>query len=89
MKVQTVHMNVLEEPEIYAEHVELLTNLDLAVMTMTCVGSERQSQSWICRTTDSAYEELRARHPLGVIGERHTIMKTKNGSQWRQEEFRG
>ncbi|HEY9731219.1 MAG TPA: hypothetical protein V6C89_04870 [Drouetiella sp.] len=89
MKVQSIRIDVVEEQphEIHAEHVELLPNNDLAVMTMVCVGLDRQSESWICSTMHSAYQELRDRHPNLVPGRRHTILKTKVGVQWRIEEF--
>lgn len=91
MKVQTIRIEVVEEQiqEIHAEHVELLPNNDLAVMTMTCAGLDRQSESWICSTMHSAYQELRDRHPALVIGRRHTILKTRSCGQWRIEEFDG
>ncbi len=91
MKVQSIRIEVVaEQPqEIHAEHVELLPNKDLAVMTMTCVGLERQCESWICGTMHSAYEEIRARHRLLVTGRRHTILKTRTYGQWRIEEFDG
>ncbi len=91
MKVQNIRMGVVEEQpnEIQAEHVELLPNNNLAVMTMVCIGSDRQSESWVCSTMDSAYEQLRERHPQLVPGRRHTIMKTKVGANWRVEEFYG
>jgi hypothetical protein len=89
MKVQIIRREFVEEQpqEIQAEHVELLPNNDLAVMTMTCVGLERQCDSWICSTMHSAYESLRARHPLSEPGRRHTILKTRTAGQWRREEF--
>ncbi len=91
MKVHSIRIEVVEEQpqEIHAEHVELLPNKDLAVMTMTCVGQDRQSESWICSTMHSAYEEIRERHRLSVIGRRHTILKTRSYGQWRLEEFDG
>lgn len=91
MKVQNICASAVEEQpnEIHAEHVELMANNDLAVMTMVCVGADRQSESWICSTMHSAYEELRARHPRLLPGCRHTILRTKTGAQWRVEEFDG
>ncbi len=91
MKVLTIRIEVVEEQsqEIHAEHVELLPNNDLAVMTMTCIGLDRQSESWICSTMHSAYEEIRDRHPLLETGRRHTILKTRSCGQWRIEEFDG
>jgi hypothetical protein len=91
MRVQSIRIEVVEDQpqEIHAEHVELLPNKDLAVMTMTCLGLDRQSESWICSTMHSAYEEIRARHPQLVIGRRHTILKTRTYGQWRIEEFDG
>ena len=89
MKVQSIRRDIVEEQpqEIYAEHVELLPNNDLAVMTMTCVGLDRKSESWICSTIHSAYEELRAKHSLLIPGHRHTILKTRIAGQWRNEEY--
>ncbi|HEY9679830.1 MAG TPA: hypothetical protein V6C76_17640 [Drouetiella sp.] len=91
MKVLAVRPEVVEDSpqEIHAEHVELLPNNDLAVMTMTCVGLDRQSESWICSTMNSAYQSLRERHPLSDAGQRHTIFKVKVGAHWRTEEFTG
>jgi hypothetical protein len=89
MKVLSIRRDIVEEQpqEIYAEHVELLPNNDLAVMSMTCVGLERNSESWICGTMHSAYQALREKHALLSPGQRHTILKTRISGQWRNEEY--
>ncbi len=89
MKVLSIRRDIVDEQphEIYAEHVELLSNNDLAVMTMTCVGLDRTSESWICSTMHSAYQTLREKHPLLLSGHCHTILKTRIGGQWRNEEY--